>query len=724
SDTTPEYLLLACYYAFLFKLTNGEQDLCIGMNINGRYKDELHSIIGSFVTTLPCRVQLDPNSSFEQLVEQVRDRCLSVLEHSHYPLQHIIGSHHAPAFLETMFDYITIDSAMEQVNLNGALLQSTSFEQYDHVAKFDMMLTLFQHSSDRLSCSLICSQDVFSEKTVQTLADRFVVLLQQLFDHETTSTPLYQLSLLLPDESALMLTLNQTESEVMSSEKNSQWLPIGHAFNQQAQRHPQKVAVELDDQCLTYSELFIYVQRLSMCMGHRQNQIICQCIERSIEMVIGQLAILSCGAAYCALSPDDPPTRLDALVTQVGAEVVLVHSKTHAKFDGMFHGHLIDVGLIDSCTDYSTNIGTDHSLHCDSSPDSLAYVVFTSGSTGTPKAVPITHRNFVACMTSFEQLGILTAMDVVIQVAPSSFDVHVKECIGTLMLGSSLVLLHPQGHLDIHYLSSTIQQHNVTFFCIVPSHMTILSNYLIEQNEYSRLRSVRKFGFLGEAIIPKTLTAIVAHVDKNTVAIYNLYGPAECTLTSVYHRVTMDDIEQGSIPIGKPLINNRCVVVDQFSQPTMIDEPGELLIGGAGVFPGYLGQQHITEKALVEIHGTQFYRTGDIVRVDRKGLLHYIGRKDHQVKLHGQRIELGAAVVKYNADHLVAYVQSDRSAEIELRDYCRSRLPPFMIPSAFIVLDQFPLNSNGKLDRKRLPTPDFSSAYNRTADAPQSPLQK
>ncbi|CAF1671182.1 unnamed protein product, partial [Adineta ricciae] len=515
---------------------------------------------------------------------------------------------------------------------------------------------------------------------------------------------------------------------------------IGHAFNQQAQRHPQKVAVELDDQCLTYSELFIYVQRLSMCMGHRQNQIICQCIERSIEMVIGQLAILSCGAAYCALSPDDPPTRLHALVTQVGAEVVLVHSKTSAKFDDMFQGHLIDVGLINSHTDYSTNnFGTDHSLRYDSSPDNLAYVVFTSGSTGTPKAVPITHRNFVACMTSFEQLGILTAMDVVIQVAPSSFDVHVKECIGTLMLGSSLVLLHAQGHLDINYLSKTIQQHNVTFFCIVPSHMTILSNYLAEQSEYSRLRSVRKFGFLGEAIIPKTLATIIAHVDKNAVAIYNLYGPAECTLTSVYHRVTMNDIEQGSIPIGKPLISNRCVVVDQFSQPTLIDQPGELLIGGAGVFPGYLGQQHFTEKVLVEIHGTQFYRTGDIARVDRKGLLHYIGRKDHQVKLHGQRIELGeieqclldssshvsgAVVVKYNDDHLVAYVQSDRSAEIELREHCRSRLPPFMIPSVFIVLDQFPLNSNGKLDRKRLPTPDFSSAYNRTADAPQSPLQK
>ncbi len=203
--------------------------------------------------------------------------------------------------------------------------------------------------------------------------------------------------------------------------------------------------------------------------------------------------------------------------------------------------------------------------------------------------------------------------------------------------------------------------------------------------------------------------------------LWNLYGPAESTISSTYHFVDITTII-GSIPIGMPLPNYRCIIKDKFSQNVIINQEGELYIGGVGVFAGYLGSDDLTEKALIEIDGELFYRTGDLVRMDNIGLLHYQGRKDHQIKLHGQRIELGeieqcllntsvsaCVAMKWGDDHLVAYIQSSDMNEEQLRQHCRSHLPSHMIPSIFVMIEKLPLNINGKIDRKRLPSPDFSS---------------
>ncbi len=209
------------------------------------------------------------------------------------------------------------------------------------------------------------------------------------------------------------------------------------------------------------------------------------------------------------------------------------------------------------------------------------------------------------------------------------------------------------------------------------------------------------------------------HVVENVRTI-NSYGPAETTIDCTCHFIDRK-IDATQIPIGKPLPNYRCLVLDELSQSVVIDQEGELFIGGVGVFVGYLGRDDLTQKALIEINGECFYRTGDLVRLDNNGLLHYRGRKDHQIKLHGQRIELGeieqcllntsisaCVVIKCGEDHLVAYVQSSDIHEKQLREHCQSHLPPHMIPSIFIMLDKLPLNANGKVDRKLLPSPNFS----------------
>jgi aryl carrier-like protein len=241
--------------------------------------------------------------------------------------------------------------------------------------------------------------------------------------------------------------------------------------------------------------------------------------------------------------------------------------------------------------------------------------------------------------------------------------------------------------------------------------------------------------YLGEAISSKFVHRLKPNVEKNC-GIWNIYGPAEATIVSTCFLMNFIP-RDAKVPIGLSLPNYRFMILNEFLQPVTIDEEGELYIGGVGVFAGYLGRDDLTTKALIDINGELFYRTGDLVRMDNNGLLHYQGRKDHQIKLHGQRIELGeiercllgtsisaCVVMKWGDDHLVAYVQSSDVDEKQLREHCQTHLPPHMIPSAFIILDKLPLNVNGKVDRKFLPSPHFShilSSHLTTSTEHRSP---
>ncbi len=227
-------------------------------------------------------------------------------------------------------------------------------------------------------------------------------------------------------------------------------------------------------------------------------------------------------------------------------------------------------------------------------------------------------------------------------------------------------------------------------------------------------------------------------MDKNC-CIWNLCGPAETTLQSLFHQVDLMENTE-NIPLGKPLPNYHCIIQDGLAQPVIVGQEGEVLVGGVGIFAGYLGCDDLTKKALVEIDGEIFYRTGDLVRMDNNGLLYYVGRIDHQIKLHGQRIELGeiercllntlifaCVVIKWGNDHLVAYVQSSDMDEKQLREHCRSHLPPHMVPSIFVVLEKLPLNANGKIDRERLPSPSLSLltlSSSSNSDYPHNQLEE
>ncbi|CAF1309824.1 unnamed protein product, partial [Adineta steineri] len=736
-----EHLALSMYFVFLFKLTNGETDLWIGMNVDGRYRDELRSVIGIFVNTIPLRCQLHPHWCFHQLIEHVREITTNTMKYSYFPLQRILDQHsHAskPAFLDTSFEFMQSsrqdfdkDVVIGDCHLSVMPISIKTSED-DTTSKFDFILSI-QHDFDmnQLSCTINASLDLFNRETVQKISQRFHSIIQQLsasiIDNQTKK-PIYELSLILSNEQYLMQSLNNTQISLPSP-----LTCIHHKFVYQVMKHPQKLAVELDEQSLTYNELLFYVHQLALQIINKYNiksgDIICQLAERSLSMIIGLLSIEIIGGVYCPLSPENPEQRLQNLVEQTQARLILVHSLTNRIFKNNFITYDIDTAI--NINDKITNNDLYQLSNIPITPDNISYIVFTSGSTGIPKAVQVRHRNLIAYMKSFAEITTLKESDNVIQMASCSFDNHFQETLGTLMIGAGLIMLHPHGNKDLTYLVHELMDKDVTFLDAVPSYLDTLCQHLEIQNANECLKKLRILCSGGDVLTNQIMSRLQKYASvpssssspSDGCQLWNMYGQAEVTITTTYFQIGFDfDCNIQVMSIGKPLPNYLCVNMDDYFQFAAVNQEGELFVGGVGVFTGYLGRDDLTAKALLEIDGKLFYRTGDLVRIDNNGFFHYQRRKDHQIKLRGQRIELGeiercllniasisaCVVMKWNDDYLVAYVQSSHMNEEALCQHCQIHLPPHMIPSFFIILEKLPLNANGKIDRKSLPIPKTS----------------
>ncbi|CAF4191482.1 unnamed protein product, partial [Adineta steineri] len=576
---------------------------------------------------------------------------------------------------------------------------------------------------DQLSCTINASLDLFNRQTVEKISQRLHSIVQQLSAsviHDEMDKPIYELSLTLSDEQHLMQSLNNTQISFSSSRLTC----IHHEFVYQVMKHPQKLAVELDEQSLSYCELLYYVQVLSLTLLNEYHvfpgEVVCQCVERSLLMVIGIMGIEMAGSVYCPLSPRDPQHRLHVLTQQTQTRLVLIHHQTKMKFND--NNILLSIDSVFTGKVQEERIDVDRLSDILVTPDSIAYIIFTSGSTGTSKAAQIQQRNIIHCMHSMVPINAVNENDTVVQIARCSFDVHVLDIIGTLIIGGALVMLRPDGIFELDYFTSVLKKKQITYIQAVPSLLRTFFTFLEKTHQLTPATYFRSVCSSGEPFNFELMNLLGSYVTEKC-NIWNLYGPAE-TIICTYHHV-QSVINKTTIPIGLTMPNYRCLIFDLYLQSVIICQEGELYVGGVGVFAGYLERNDLTAKHLIHIDDEIFYRTGDLVTIDNNGLLHYQGRKDHQIKLHGQRIELGeierclfnitfisaCVVIKWNDDYLVAYVQSSHVNEEQLRQHSQSHLPPHMIPSIFIVLDKLPLNHNGKVDRKQLPSPHFSSTH-------------
>ncbi|UJR38878.1 hypothetical protein I4U23_031546 [Adineta vaga] len=556
---------LASFYVFLFKLTE-QTDLCtLSVNAN-RYRPELEDMIGFFVNTLPYRIKIDPMLCFFRFMQEVQAQCLAILPHCHVPYQDIIANN----FLsQTLFAVEQIDGpkSVDFYELSdNATLRSLVLKNQDTSAKFDLSCDFsYSIQGPSIIVSLNASLDLFDQTTIEKMARRF----EFLFDNIFPSKHLYETSLLFDDDQKFLHHFNNLYAN------NDNIDCIHHEIIRQADKSPQMIAIILENQTLSYGELLYFAQQLGSHLvinnGVGLGHVVCQLLERSIETVIGILAIWMIGGVYAPLNSRDPEARLKTCLAMTHTRCILAHFATRNIIsDPCYLVVEIDQILYHS---HSTN---NELCSINVIPEHLSHIVFTSGSTGTPKAVQLRHRNFVSYIHSY----IIQPNEITLHHTAVTFDAHLEEIVGPLIKGGQVIILPPDAHLDMNILSTTIMRHQVTYLGGVPTQLTLLEKFIKTCNS-DCLMTLRTISSGGESLLTSTVQNLLPYLNT-TCQFYNCYGPAECTEGAIQYLVRKDELIFNTVvPIGQPMLHVQVHLLDDYLQPTIPSiQIGEIFIGG------------------------------------------------------------------------------------------------------------------------------------------------
>ncbi|OJT29706.1 non-ribosomal peptide synthase/polyketide synthase [Pseudomonas sp. FSL W5-0203] len=710
-DSTSFMLLLATFQTLLYRYS-GQRDIRIGVPNANRPRHETQGLIGFFINTLVLRAELDGRLPFNQLLAATRETTLSAQAHQDLPFEQLLEAFpHAreQGLFQVMFNHQQRDlSALRR--LPGLLADELPWHSRE--AKFDLQLHSEEDRNGRLSLSFDYADELFDCATIQRLAEHFIHLLQAVCaqpQHAIGDLPLMQ-----ADE-------QQPWSEAPCAPARH-WLP--QLLNQQTS---DATALVWQDGSLTFAQLHTQANRLAHYLrdkGVGPDVCVAIAAERSPQLLIGLLAIIKAGGAYVPLDPDYPAERLAYMLKDSGVQLLLTQT---ALLPQLPSAEGVCVIAMDS-------------LHLDSWPtqapglhlhgDNLAYVIYTSGSTGQPKGVGNTHGALAERLQWMQATYQLNETDVLMQKAPISFDVSVWECFWPLITGCRLVLAGPGEHRDPHRIAQLVQEHGVTTLHFVPP----LLQLFIDEPLAAECTSLRRLFSGGEALPAELRNRVLARLPA--VQLHNRYGPTETAINVTHWQCAASDGERS--PIGRPLGNVICRVLDEQLNPLPAGVPGELCIGGIGLARGYLGRAGLTAERFVAdplgAAGTRLYRTGDRARWNADGVLEYLGRLDQQVKLRGFRVEpeeiearllaqagIAQAVVLVRDAQLIGYYTADAELdEQRVKIALAAELPEYMVPALLMRLDAMPLSPSGKLDRRALPEPVWQT---REHVEPHTPLQ-
>jgi amino acid adenylation domain-containing protein len=536
---------------------------------------------------------------------------------------------------------------------------------------------------------------------------------------------------------------------------------IHELFEGQVRFNPDATAVVYEGKSLTYAELNKRANQLAWYLRGRgvgPDQLVGICVERSLEMVVGLLGIIKAGGAYVPLDPAYPRERLQYMLKDAAPKVLLIQERLRRR---VADTAAEVIALDNDWSDIGKSIASNLALRpLGLSSDALAYVIYTSGSTGEPKGVMVEHRNVTRLFTATEQWFRFNERDVWTLFHSVAFDFSVWELWGSLLYGGRLVVVPYITARSPHDFYRLLCDEGVTVLNQTPSAFAQLVEAQAQSAE--KQHSLRVVIFGGEALELSTLRPWVERNGAERPQLVNMYGITETTVHVTYRPLIREEIEsERSSPIGRPIPDLRVYLLDPRRQPVPIGVTGEIYVGGAGVARGYLNRPELTAERFIEDPFStdpqeRLYKTGDLGRYRADGTLEYLGRNDNQVKIRGYRIELGEieaallehpsvkqAVVLAREDEpgekrLVAYVVGDRKAALEapfnndpqmlfipqLRKYVKDRLPEYMVPSTWMVVEQLPITANGKLDRRALPAPQSRPEEMGEYSAPRTPLEK
>ncbi|AOM39415.1 non-ribosomal peptide synthetase [Xenorhabdus hominickii] len=749
------FMTLLAAWSILLSRLSGQQDIVVGTPVANRQHSELEPLIGFFANTLALRVRLEDNPTVSSLLAQVKAHAQEAYVHQDLPFEQLVEALQPPRSLShsPIFQVmLALDNTPTQQSLELSDLVLDELPLARRSTHFDLSLAM-NDTDNGLVGELEYASDLFDPASVERIASYLQTLLAAMVEDD--SQRVEDLPLLQPQQRAQVLVdFNETALDYPHLSSPSQTILIHQLFEQQAERTPDAIALMFGENQLTYAELNHQANQLAhhlIASGVRPDDRIAICAERSLDMISGIYAILKAGAGYIPLDPEYPAERLAYQLTDSKPALLLTQQHLQARLP--LQG--VAVWLLDD----------DHHRQCVAKqpvqnpdarqmglqPHHLAYIIYTSGSTGQPKGVMLEHRNVVNFIhaqrqTSEPQLG-----DRILQFATVAFDTSVSDIFPTLASGATLVLRPPHIRIPDITFVDFLREQQITIMDMP----TAFWHHWVQEMMAGRSGFspyLRTIIVGGEKAEYRHLINWLSSPETQACRWINSYGPTETTVIAT--TLSLDSKEplplENTIPIGYPLPNTRIYILDTHGQPVPIGVSGEIHIAGAGVARGYLNRPDLTaEKFVADPFNQQpdarMYQTGDLGRWLPNGAIEYLGRNDFQVKIRGFRIELGEIETQLAAcagvsdavviareegrgdKRLVAYVIPQSGVTLSpshLREQLSSSLMEHMLPSAFVMLDAFPMSANGKLDRKALPAPDQAAVVSREYQAPEGDTEQ
>ncbi|MCP5049416.1 MAG: amino acid adenylation domain-containing protein, partial [bacterium] len=734
------FMVLLSISSILLSKLCGQEDIVIGTPVAGRRHADLEKIIGMFVNTLALRNYPRGEISVEGFLKQVKGRTLGAFEHQEYPFEDLvdIAGITRDASRNPVFDVmISLDhfdrGKQPEIALAGGkrqtvpALKSRVNDDGHRTVKFDLSFG-FIETGEQIKANLDYSTHLFKRETIERMVGYFQRVAAVAFDN--LSLKLHQIRIMSEEERKQLLVDFNNTGRAYPGDKT-----IHELFEETAVKQPYHIAVVYEDRQLTYGQLDQRSNHLAAYLhdrGVREGHSVGIMAGPSLELVTGVLSILKAGAAYLPINPDFPKERVDFMMRDSAAKIIITKDLMVDGLDGWMVKKLDGSGR---STDKPTN---------------LAYITYTSGSTGKPKGVMVEHRNLIAYLNAFYYEFDVTADDTFLQQASLSFDVFAEEVFSILLRGGKSLIASRDVILDSERLSRFLIERAVTIISCSP----LLLN---EINKWFDTGSLRIIVSGGDVLKKEYVSNLVKQAK-----VYNGYGPTEATIGATWYLCSHDD--PGEPSIGKPMANYTAYILDSYRRLLPVGIAGELYVGGDGVARGYLNRPELTgEKFIRDFWGDRdikretgsnklsfgvsgrLYRTGDLAYWLEDGNIEFLGRIDHQVKIRGYRIELGEienwllkrpevrdAIVMTRGDdsgikYMCAYfttTEGDGDIEeaeehfiSELREYLLKNVPEYMVPSYFVEIDRIPLTSNGKVDRKALPAPQLKAGGDHIAPA-------
>ena len=731
---TTLYMTLLAAWAVLLARLSGHYDLVIGSPVANRGRIEIENLIGFFVNTLALRLDLSASPTVGELLRQAKRQALAAQQHQDIPFEQVVelaqpvrSMGHTPLF-QVMF--VWEKAATRFLKLPGLELQPLQLPSH-HAVGFDLTLFLGESGSS-IAGGIEYASSLFEPTTIERYLGYFRNLLEAMVSDDTQMVD--RLSMLpAAERHHLLYEWNDTKAQFPRD------LCVHQLFEEQVKKTPDATAVLFEDASLSYAELNRRANQLAHYLrelGVRPDDHVALVLERSVELVVAEIAVLKCGAAYVPVDPAYPDENKAFLIADCQARVVL--SSHGIELPEQFVYMKVDIDQLPLSVSFDN-------LSLLPGGEATAYIMYTSGSTGRPKGVQVPHRAITPLVLN-NGYAKLEQRDRVAFAANPAFDAATFEVWAPLLNGSCIVVISQNTLLDPGSFQQALKKYAVSILWLTVGLFNQYADPLQEQ-----LSSLRYLIIGGDALDSATVTRVLRRNPPQHLI--NGYGPTETTTFATTYEIKVIDSARG-IPIGRPIANTQIYILDRHGEPVPVGVAGELYIGGAGVALGYWNRPELTAEKFVKDPfssepGARMYRTGDLGRWLADGNIEFFGRNDFQVKIRGFRIELGEiearlaehpavrqAVVLAREDtpgdkRLVAYYttavtdapEPEVSHAEQLRSHLSALLPEYMVPAAYVRLDSLPLTANGKLDRKALPAPEQDAYATRGYEPPQGEIE-